>query len=174
MHAAQALKPRLAVLSPRQSALPRQVTPLPRWAVLVPSQEGMQMLNPWLTVLLPRHLGLVLPRQVPLGLPGILPQRENTLEDLKLQWVINLSSKSLTQAQRSLLAKGPNFVVTLRHPPNLEHITAIESVCSELGQQDAEELRADINRVLRSSHPTPNLTKAQIQALRELKGIGIG
>ena len=47
---------------------------------------------------------------------------------------------------------------------------AIESVCTKLGQHDAEELRADINRVLRSSHsPKPNLTKAQSQAIRELK-----
>ena len=36
------LKPRLAVLSPRQSTPPKQVMPLPRWAALVPSQEGMQ------------------------------------------------------------------------------------------------------------------------------------
>ena len=81
-----------------------------------------------------------------------------------------LSSKPLTKAQRSVLAKGPNLVVFLRHPPNLSYITVIESVCTKLGQQDAEELRADINRVLRSSHlPKPNLTKAQSQAIRELK-----
>ena len=40
---------------------------------------------------------------------------------------------------------------------------------TKLGQQDAEELRADINKVLSSSHPQPNLTKAQSQAIRELK-----
>ena len=37
---------------------------------------------------------------------------------------------------------------------------AIESACTKLGQQDAEELRAEINRVL---------TKAQSKAMRELK-----
>ena len=42
-------------------------------------------------------------------------------------------------------------------------------MCTKLGQQDAEELRAEMNRVLRSSHPQPNLTKAQSQALREFK-----
>ena len=43
-------------------------------------------------------------------------------------------------------------------------------MCTKLGQQDAEELRVDINRVLRASHPfKPNLTKAQSQAIRELK-----
>ena len=44
------------------------------------------------------------------------------------------------------------------------------AACTKLSQQDAEELRADINRVLRSSHPPkPNLTKTQNLALRELK-----
>ena len=67
--------------------------------------------------------------------------------------VINLSSKPLTPVQRSVLAKGPNFAVSPRQPPNLEYITAIESACPKLSQQDAEDLRPDINRVLRSSHP---------------------
>ena len=48
-------------------------------------------------------------------------------------------------------------------------ITAIEGACTKLSQQDAEELRAEVNRVLRSSHPHLNLTKAQNSALRELK-----
>ena len=69
-----------------------------------------------------------------------------------------------------MLVKGPNFVITPRHPPNLEYITAIQSVCTKFGQQEAEELRANINRVLRSSHPLkPNLNKAEAQPLRELK-----
>ena len=76
----------------------------------------------------------------------------------------------MTQRQRSVLAKGPNSVVSPRHPPKLEYITAIESACTKLSQQDAEEPRADINQVLRSSHsPKPNLMKAQSITLRELK-----
>ena len=82
---------------------------------------------------------------------------DNSLEDHNPKWVINLSSKPLTQAQKSVLGKCPIFVVIPRHPSNLEYVTAIESVCTKLGQQDAEELRAEINRVLRSSHPL-NLT----------------
>ena len=69
------------------------------------------------------------------------------MENPNPKWVINLSSKPLTQAQRSVLAKGPNFAVTPRHPPNLEYITAIEAACTKQGQQDAEELRAEINGV---------------------------
>ena len=101
------------------------------------------------------------------------PSRSNqgsSNEEPNSKWVINLSNKPLTPAQRSVLAKGPNFAVTPRQPPNLEYITAIEAACTKLSQQDAEELRADVNRVLRSSHPPkPNLTKAQNIALRELK-----
>ena len=92
------------------------------------------------------------------------------MEEPNPTWVINLSSKPLTQTQRFVLAKGPNFAVTPGIPPNLEYITAIETACSKLSQQDAEELRAEINRVLRSSQPTkPNLTKVQTLSLRELK-----
>ena len=81
----------------------------------------------------------------------------NSLEESNPKWVINLSSKALTQAQRAVLAKGLNFMVTPRHPPHLKYTMAIESVCTKLGHQDAEILRAEINRVLRSSHPL-NLT----------------
>ena len=64
-------------------------------------------------------------------------------------------------------------MVSPKHPPNLEYVTAIEAACTKLSQQDAEELRADINWVLRASHPTqPNLTKAQNLAIKELKMIG--
>ena len=79
------------------------------------------------------------------------------MENPNPKWVINLSSKPLIQAQRSVLAEGPNFAVTHRHPPNLEYTMAIEAACTKLSQQDAEELMAETNRVLWSSNPS-NLT----------------
>ena len=95
------------------------------------------------------------------------------MEEPNPKWVINLSSKPLTQAQRSVLAKSPNFLVTTRHPPNLEHIMAIESVCTKLCQQDPEEFRAEIKKSPKVfPPPKPNLTKAQSQATRELKRTG--
>ena len=43
-------------------------------------------------------------------------------------------------------------------------------MCTSLGQQEVEEPRANINRVLSSFHPpNPNLNKAEAQALREIK-----
>ena len=82
-----------------------------------------------------------------------IPQGSFLREEPNPKWVINLSTKPLTKAQRSVLAKGPNFVVSPKHPPNLEYITAIEVACTKLSKQDVEELRANINQVLRASHP---------------------
>ena len=56
---------------------------------------------------------------------------------------------SLTQAQLSVLAKGPNFAIAPNKPLNVDYIKAIESVCHKLTDQDAEEVRADINTLLR-------------------------
>ena len=69
------------------------------------------------------------------------------------KWVINLSSTHLSQAQGYLLAKGPNYAVIPKNPPYLEYITSIESVCQKLDHQEGEELRVDINRVLRIFDP---------------------
>ena len=125
----------------------------------VVSTSASQVGSPWKIallsqpVLLPRELALLYPRHPKLAgsplLPGISKRQ---LTEMGPKWVINLSSKSLSQAQRSVLAKGPNFAVTPRHPPNLEYIMTIEAACTKLGHQDAKELRAEISRVLRSSH----------------------
>ena len=52
------------------------------------------------------------------NLPNRLPQGSSP-EDPNPKWVINLSIKPLTPAERSVLAKGPNFVVSPKQPPNL-------------------------------------------------------
>ena len=108
---------------------------------------------PWL--MFPRQLVALVPRKQ--GLPPTnrhsSSQYSSPREEPNPKWAINLSSKPLTNAQRSVLAKGPNFAVSPKHPPNLEYITAIEATCTKLSQQNAEELRADINQVLRASHP---------------------
>ena len=161
-----ALTPREIALFCLRQAVPWQRALMPRQPAPLPKQSALtsRVLVP-LSPRLPRQVG----RQIMLNNPWGSP-RGNSLEDPNPKWVINLSSKPLTQAQRSVLAKGPNLAVTPMHPPNLEYIMAIESLCTKLGQQDDEELRAEINKVLRSSQPPKaNLTKAQPQAIRELK-----
>ena len=73
------------------------------------------------------------------------------------KWVINISSKPLTQAQEKLLAHGPNYAVVPRSPPIAEYIAAIEQACSKLQQGEAEELRGKSNLSSRG-HATPLLT----------------
>ena len=63
---------------------------------------------------------------LPLPSSQNIPQGSSSMEEPNPKWVINLSSKPLTKAQRSVLAKGHNIVVSPRHPPNLEYITTIE------------------------------------------------
>ena len=90
-------------------------------------------------------------------------------EDIN-KWVRNLSKTELTTAQKSLLAKAPNFAIPPNNIPNLEYITAIESMCPKLKEEDSSELRADINTLLRKGKaPKPNLNKQEIKALSQLK-----
>ena len=166
MQVMQVINPRQAALLPRQlvSLLPGQIALLPRQAAPPPQpgrNAGSVGAQSHTTSTSSQASGGSSP------LTGISPKgsyphifqelspqrREHTLEHPRYKWAINISSKPVTQAQRSLLFNRPNYMVTPRHPPNLEYITAIESVCTKLGQQELEELRADINRVLRSSHP---------------------
>ena len=76
------------------------------------------------------------------------------------KWVINLSKVELSQAQRSLLEKGPNFAIAPNNIPNLDYITDIETVCSKLKEEDVAELRGEINGILKKGRiPKPNLDK---------------
>ena len=49
-----------------------------------------------------------------------------------------MSKTSLTKAQESLLAKGPNFVLAPSNIPNFDYITVVESICSKLKEQEAQ------------------------------------
>ena len=86
------------------------------------------------------------------------------------KWVINLSQTSLNKGQISLLTKGPNFARVQKRLPNIDYITAIESVCHKLKEEDAGELKADINSLLkRAQVPKANLTKQESIGLSQLK-----
>ena len=86
------------------------------------------------------------------------------------KWVVNLSKTLLTQAQESLQSKGPNFAIAPNNPPNVDFITAIESVRHKLSDQFLQELRAETNCLLRKARaPRANITREEKKALRELK-----
>ena len=86
------------------------------------------------------------------------------------KWVVNLSKVPLTPAQESLLSKGHNFSLDPTNPPNVEFISAIELACQRLSNQDAQELRAETNYLLRRDKPPrPDITKEKNKALKELR-----
>ena len=68
-----------------------------------PRLQRETALPPRQTVLVP---GMAIPHLTPHRLP-----KGSSPEDSNHKWVINLSRKPLTPAQRSVLAKGPNFPV---------------------------------------------------------------
>ena len=79
------------------------------------------------------------------------------------KWVRNLLGTLLTEAQVSLLAHGPNFVVAPRQPPYGEYITVVEQACLKLEPHSAEELRAEMRGSLRhSQNPKRNMTKEEV------------
>ena len=64
---------------------------------------------------------------------------------------------------------GPNFTVTPKILPYKEFITVTEIACQSLKPTDAEDLRAEISRILKQSRkPKTNLTK-KFKAIKELK-----
>ena len=86
------------------------------------------------------------------------------------KWVINLSKENLTQVQVSVLAKGPNFSIAPNNIPNMDYITAVESMCGKLKEEDAMALRTGINALLRKAKiPKQNLTKEERIGLTQLK-----
>ena len=86
------------------------------------------------------------------------------------KWVINISSRPLTQAQEKLLAHGPNYAVVPKSPPTTEYIAVIEQAWSKLQPGEAEELRGEVKSIIKKSHnPHPNITREDWKALKELK-----
>ena len=72
--------------------------------------------------------------------------------------------------QEAVLARGPNYAITPIHIPNVDYITAIESGCPKLKEEDAMELRTDVNTILRRAKvPKVNLTKQERIGLSQLK-----
>ena len=113
--------------SPHPLGHPKQGNP-----ITSPGQAGKAIGTPQATTCTTFPGGLCnLPGRQHYLHPTSRPIQGSSWEEPNPKWVINLSNKPLTPAQMSVLAKGPNFVVTPRQPPNLEYITAIEAACTD-------------------------------------------
>ena len=88
----------------------------------------------------------------------------------KANWVVNLSSRSLSDAEKALLKKGLNFAVTPANIPATEIIAKVEAAVRQLDAEQADTVRRAVNGILQQAEPPePNITKEMRDALKSLK-----
>ena len=82
---------------------------------------------------------------------------------IRKKWVINLSSKPLSDGEQSILQKGPKFAVSSSKVPITEYIAVTKRICDELGEnttgKDCTEIYQKTKEVLQhfkeKKGPTP-------------------
>ena len=96
---------------------------------------------------------------------------------IRKKWVINLSSKPLSDGEQSILQKGPKFAVSSSKVPITEYIAVTKSICDELGEnttgKDCTEIYQKTKEVLQhfkeKKGPTHNITKQEKEAIKTLR-----
>ena len=89
---------------------------------------------------------------------------------IKTNWVINLSSRSLSDADIALLKKGLNFAVTPENIPATESIAKVESAVRQLDAEQADTIKTAVNSILQQAESSePNITKEMRDTLKRLK-----
>ena len=95
----------------------------------------------------------------------------STSSSIQENWVINLSKKELTPEEKSLLQKGPKFIVTPATTSIKEYISTATVAALQVGEfngVDCSGLYHDVNRVLNTYTNNPihtNIIKAEHLAL---------
>ena len=88
----------------------------------------------------------------------------------KTNRVVNLSSRSLSDANKALLKKGLNFTVTPANIPATDIIAKVEVAVRQLDAEQADTVRRAVNGILQQAEPPePNITKEMRDALKSLK-----
>lgn len=88
----------------------------------------------------------------------------------KTKWVINMSSRQLTESETSLLSKGLNFAPAPRKIPSQQIINEVESSLYNLDPVKRSEVRNPVVGVLSSAKPPMNnLTRDEMGAVKTLK-----
>ena len=96
---------------------------------------------------------------------------------IRKKWVINLSSKPLSNGEQSILQKGPKFAVSSSKLPITEYIAVTKRICDELGEnttgKDCTEIYQKTKEVLQhfkeKKGPTRNITKQEKEAIKTLR-----
>ncbi|XP_071801298.1 uncharacterized protein [Asterias amurensis] len=84
--------------------------------------------------------------------------------------VVNLSNRSITETETSVLSLGMNFAQPPKSIPTEEIIQSTEQALKHLSKTEKIDVRIKINEVLRKAKPAKsNLSKVEQAALRELR-----
>ncbi len=92
-------------------------------------------------------------------------------EQITSKWVINISDRTFSDAESSLLKRGLNFTVTPSSPPVNDYIIAIEMACklAGAGSKQADRIRSDCVKLLKNAPPPkPNISADEQKALQAL------
>ena len=97
---------------------------------------------------------------------------------IRKKWVINLSSKPLTDGEQSLLQKGPKFAVSSSRVPLTEYIAVTKRICDELGEnttgKDCTEIYQKTKEILhhykKKKSFTQNITKEEREGHQNPQG----
>ena len=90
----------------------------------------------------------------------------------KSRWVVNLSSKKLTDIQHATLEKGLNYAITPKSPPATPYIVATEQVIdrSRVTKDKADAIRSKVTQILqRKTKPQSNLSRQEWLGLQDIK-----
>ena len=86
------------------------------------------------------------------------------------KWVLNLSSRTLSATEESLLGKGLNFAIAPDHVPASEIVAKVETAVKRLDPEAADLVRREVNATLRRARPPrSNISREQRVALRSLR-----
>ena len=78
----------------------------------------------------------------------------------KANWVVSLSSRSLSDAEKALLKRGLNFTVIPANIPATEIIAKVEAAVRKLDAERADTVRRAVNGILQQAEPLePNIAK---------------
>ena len=85
------------------------------------------------------------------------------------RWVINHSSRQLSDTETKVLARGLNFAISPKKIPHEDFIVATESACAALPPSDKAGLRNEVAGILRNAKaPKPNISREETKALTTL------
>ena len=97
----------------------------------------------------------------------LLRRNNQTYDD---RWVVNLSSRTLSSAEKSILSKGLNFALAPRRIPIPRIVAAVESGLKEVGEDEAAVARRRVIGLLGKARPPPsNVSPSESRALSNLR-----